>query len=85
MSRAALGTVAKLGDLYDSRKDDFVGVTIFNQKIPDEALTISDNHFSDIRFIHSDTFSDKFYKMNISAELQVRFISAFASIVIFQP
>ena len=38
LSRAALGTVAKLGDLYDSRKDDFVGVTIFNQKIPDEAL-----------------------------------------------
>ncbi len=74
LSRAALGNVAVLGELYDARKDDFVGIPIFNQKIPEAALTLTDNDFSDIHFIHSDTFADKFSKFDVSAELRVRTI-----------
>jgi len=74
LSKAALGRIAALGDLYDARKDDFVGISIFNQKIPEDVLTLTDNQFSDIHLIHSDTFSEKFAKLNISAELQVRTI-----------
>lgn len=71
ISRAALGRIATLGDIYDARKDDFIRVSIFKKKIPNDALTSTDNHFSDIVFIHSDTFTEKFSKLDVKAELQV--------------
>lgn len=71
ITRAALGRIASLGDIYDARKDDFIRIPIFKKKIPNEALTATDNHFADIVFIHSDTFTEKFSKLDVKAELQV--------------
>ncbi len=71
ITRAALGRIASLGDIYDARKDDFVRIPIFKKKIPSDAVTSTDNHFADIVFIHSDTFSEKFSKLDVKAELQV--------------
>lgn len=71
ITRAALGRIASLGDIYDARKDDFIRIPIFKKKIPTECLTSTDNHFADIVFIHSDTFTEKFTKLDVKAELQV--------------
>ncbi|XP_037049902.1 neoverrucotoxin subunit alpha-like [Bradysia coprophila] len=71
ITRAALGRIASLGDIYDARKDDFIRIPIFKKKIPSDCLTSTDNHFADIVFIHSDTFTEKFSKLDVRAELQV--------------
>jgi hypothetical protein len=70
-SRAALGHVAKLGDLYDARTDNFIKMSIFNQKIPESALDIKDNHFTDFKITHSDSYSKKCSLLDVKAELQV--------------
>ena len=75
LSRAALGSIASLGDLYDARTDSFLKISIFNRQIPEETLTLVDNHFSDIQLIHSDSYSEKFNKLNIKADLQVSFLA----------
>nr|XP_012563160.1 cytolytic toxin-beta-like [Hydra vulgaris]XP_047139501.1 cytolytic toxin-beta-like [Hydra vulgaris]XP_047139502.1 cytolytic toxin-beta-like [Hydra vulgaris] len=69
--RAALGNVAALGELYDARTDNFLNLSIFNKKIPEEAINLTDNHFSDIHLIHSDSYSEKFSKLDVKGELQV--------------
>lgn len=71
ISRAALGNIASLGHLYDARSDKFCGISIFNKNIPEDAVTITDSHFSDIHLVHSDNFSEKFHKLDVQAELQV--------------
>jgi hypothetical protein len=71
LSRAALGHVASLGDLYDARTDNFTNTSIFNQKIPESAVTICDSQGIDYQFIKKDTYSDKFSKLGVKAELQV--------------
>ena len=71
LSRAALGHVAALGDLYDARTDNFVKMSIFDQHIPESAVTICDNQGIDFELVHSDTYSEKFSKLDVKAELQV--------------
>jgi hypothetical protein len=71
LSRAALGHVASLGDLYDARTDNFINMSIFDQNIPESAVTISDNQGIDFELVHSDTYSEKFSKLGVKAELQV--------------
>lgn len=71
ITRAALGRIASLGDIYDARKDDFIRIPVLKKRIPNEALTSTDNHFADIVFIYSDTFTEKFSKLDVKAELQV--------------
>jgi len=80
LSREALGHIASLGDLYDARTDNFLKTSIFNQKIPDAAIALIDNNFSDIRFDISDTYSEKFSKMNVTAELQVSVLAELFSL-----
>lgn len=80
MSRAALGNVASLGELYDARKDTFSGISIFKKTPPEAALTHPDNHFSDIQLLHSDTFGEKFSKLDVSAELQVSVLAGLFSL-----
>jgi hypothetical protein len=74
LSRAAIGHVASLGDLYDARTDNFVKMLIFNRKIPESAVTISDNQGIDFQLVHTDTYSEKFSKLGVKAELQVQSI-----------
>ena len=71
-SRAALGQVAALGDLYDARTDNFLNISIFNQKIPESAMSIMDNQFTDLQIIHTDSYSEKFSQLGVKAELQVK-------------
>jgi len=74
LSRAALGHVAAIGDLYDARTDNFVKMSIFNRKISELAMTIHDNQGIDFQLVHTDTYSEKFSKLGVKAELQVQSI-----------
>ncbi|CAG7681542.1 unnamed protein product [Allacma fusca] len=47
ITRAALGRVAKLGDLYDARCDKFCDISILKGGAPESAIYCTDNHFSD--------------------------------------
>lgn len=78
--RPALGQVASLGDLYDARTDNFCHVSLFNKKIPESAITRTDNHFSDTHLIHSDTYSEKFSKWNVEAELRASVLSGLVTL-----
>lgn len=71
LKRVALGNVASIGQLYDARTDNFCGISIFKKDIPQSAVSITDNHFSDIHLVHTDEFSEKFSKLDVKAELQV--------------
>ena len=73
ISRAALGEVGALGDLYDARTSKFCGISIFNQNIPSEAVSLVDNRASEFRFSKTDSY--KFQLMDVTAELQVIFVN----------
>ena len=73
ISRAALGEVGALGDLYDARTSKFCGISIFNQNIPSEAVSLVDNRASEFRFSKTDSYVDKFQLIDVTGELQVIF------------
>ncbi|CAG2170282.1 unnamed protein product, partial [Oppiella nova] len=74
--RTAIGQMASLGELYDARTDTFCAISAL--KIAPEksgAVTIQDNPSIDLQYIHADTFSDKFDKLEIKADLKVSILA----------
>ncbi|CAG2172750.1 unnamed protein product [Oppiella nova] len=74
--RIAIGQMASLGELYDARTDTFCAISAL--KIAPEksgAVTIQDNPSIDLQYIHTDTFSDKFDKLEIKAGLKVSILA----------
>ncbi|KAL4878023.1 hypothetical protein BJY04DRAFT_221595 [Aspergillus karnatakaensis] len=69
LARPALGQIASLGDLYDARTDTFTTISLFSKFLPASAVTVTDNHSSDIKYIHSDTFKEKFTQFGITPQL----------------
>jgi hypothetical protein len=78
--RAAIGRVASIGDLYDARSDKFCGTSLLKKRPPDGVIRITDNPFTDVQIIHSDTYSDKFEKLDIKAELKVSILAGLLSL-----
>lgn len=74
ITRPALGQVASLGQLYNSHTDNFCSTLLFS-KIPDDAITRTDNPFSDIHLMHREDYSEKFTKWHINGELQVSILA----------
>ncbi|XP_055330654.1 verrucotoxin subunit beta-like [Paramacrobiotus metropolitanus] len=70
VERAALGRIAKIGDLYDARADSFTGLSILKGSVPTASLTMRDNHFSHYNFTVTDSFEDKFSNLEVKAELK---------------
>lgn len=69
--RAALGSTSSLGDMYDARTDEFIGVSALRSSIPPTARTVVDSPFSNIELVFRDNISDKFATLNVTGELQV--------------
>ncbi|KAL2852048.1 hypothetical protein BJY01DRAFT_244664 [Aspergillus pseudoustus] len=69
ITRPALGQIASLGDLYDARTDTFTTISLFSKPPPATAITVTDNHSSDLRYVHSDTFKEKFTQFGITPQL----------------
>src|SRR5208283_4768555 len=71
IKRASLGRMARLGDLYDARSDAFCGMNLLKAQPPDSAVTTTDNNFTDLKYIQSESFSEKFSKLDVNAELSI--------------
>jgi hypothetical protein len=64
IERSALRRVAKLGDLYDARSDEFRGLNLFNAKIPASCVTVTQNPSCENIFVNDETFAEKFEKLS---------------------
>ncbi len=73
--RAAVGRIANVGDLYNARTDSFLGVSVFKKSPPLAAIRITDSPFSDTQYVRSETFSEKFEKLDIKADLKVSILA----------
>lgn len=80
IERSALGRIGQIGDVYDVRTDQFCGFPVFKKKLPDEAIQILDSPFSDICLVHSDNFSEKSSKLEVTAELQVSLLAGLVKV-----
>ncbi|XP_054152601.1 cytolytic toxin-alpha-like [Oppia nitens] len=79
--RASLGRVAQLGEYYDARTDQFLGLNMFNRTLdqPDQISRI-DNAYTSLTMIQSDSLSDKFDQLDISVSLRLSFLAGIISI-----
>lgn len=81
IERAALGSTALLGSLYDARTDTFYGgFTVFKDDIPSSAKHTVDTPFSDVQYMLTDTYSDKFERLQVQAELQISILLGLAAL-----
>ena len=80
MTRPALGQIAGLGVLYDAYNDNFCGLSIFRREPPQESLEKTDCHGSDIKFVHSDDYKEKFSALKVNAELQASFLGGLVKV-----
>jgi GTPase SAR1 family protein len=78
--RSALGCMSGIGDLYDARRDAFVGVNIFNQSPSETCIFCRDNPSSKVDFEITDRLSEKFRKLNVDAELQLSVLAGLVSL-----
>lgn len=70
VERPALGSIAHIGDLYDARSDNFLGVSIFKE-VPQDSLSLSNSHSFSINIINGDEYSKKLSKLDVKGDLQV--------------
>jgi hypothetical protein len=80
IERSALGRVARLGDLYDARSDEFRGLNLFKTKMPPSCVTVTDNPSCCNDFVYSETFNEKCEKLDVSAELKLSFLSGLITV-----
>jgi hypothetical protein len=78
--RSSLGRILSLGDLYDARKDAFVGINIFNQTPPDTNIICQDNPSSNVDFEITDRLSEKFNKLGVHAELKLSVLAGLVNL-----
>jgi hypothetical protein len=79
IERAALGRNEYLGALYDARHDTFCGIGILqNSKLEASGIVSTiDNANTQIKFITSDSYSDKFNSLEVDAHLAVSAMAGF--------
>jgi hypothetical protein len=80
IERSALCRVARLGDLYDARSDQFRGINVFKTRIPKSCITFTDNPSSNSAFVLEETFAEKFEKLCVSSELTLSFLGGLVAV-----
>ncbi|KAE9547448.1 hypothetical protein FO519_009340 [Halicephalobus sp. NKZ332] len=75
ITRASVGRVAHVGDLYDAHSETFCGISILKKPPPSTALRTTDNNDCKIEYVHSDTFSEKSEKLGIAGELKLSILA----------
>jgi hypothetical protein len=79
-TRPALGQSAELGRLYDARTDSFVALSILKSAPPSEAITVTDNHTSEVALSHTDTYEEKLQSLDMNAQLSASFLSGMINV-----
>lgn len=76
LKRPALGQIASLGTFYDARNDSFVhGLSLLRTAPPPAAVTTTDMHKTDIKFSKTDSYTEKFDRLGVRAELSASFLA----------
>ena len=75
ISRAALGRFARLGDLYDARKDEFLSINGLKSPLSEDDIFEDEANTTNVDFILTDSIDEKFDKLNIDAELSLSIMS----------
>ena len=72
ITRKAIGRSARLGSLYDSRNDNFIGVELYIDNIPTEVINPIDQcPNTNYDFNYDETLKSKFNKLNVEGELKL--------------
>lgn len=69
-----LGRPVLLGELYDQRKSQFLGVQLYDKAKMDDATTSININYTDLSLRMSNTFKDKASVIDINAELSVQIL-----------
>lgn len=70
---AAVGRVAKIGDLYDVRTDQFLNISLMKEKLPASIIQTRDVHTSpySVHYANMDTLKEKLDFLDIQNELRI--------------
>ena len=71
ITRKALGRAAVLGSLYDTRREQLCGVSLFKSELPQSIIVSTDMPNTKYEFDLSDSYEEKFHKLDVQAELKV--------------
>ncbi|KAL4989590.1 hypothetical protein BDW68DRAFT_175730 [Aspergillus falconensis] len=80
LTRPALGQIAGIGDLYDARTDTFSTISLFTKPPPPSAVTLTENNSSDIKYVHTDSYKEKFSNFGISPQLSASVAAGLISV-----
>ncbi|XP_054167871.1 kelch-like protein 18 [Oppia nitens] len=80
LKTAALGRVAELGEFYDARTDNFIGINLFSDKVPGSLVSSTDNAYTNMKFTMANILYDKFYKLDVDASLKLSFMAGLVTI-----
>ncbi|KAH8693604.1 hypothetical protein BGW36DRAFT_361457 [Talaromyces proteolyticus] len=78
--RPALGEAASLGTLYDARTDSFLPLSALQTQPPSSAITKTDIHDSDTRYLRNDTLKEKFSGLDVKAQLGASFLAGLVKV-----
>lgn len=67
----ALGRVALIGDLYDARRDSFVGLSLLQTKLPPQFVDSTQNRHSDVKYLMQNTLEEKMSVLDVRAEAKL--------------
>ena len=71
LTKQAFGHQARLGSLYDIRRDKFEGSNLFKQTPPNSMVTITDCPFTEYIVDENCSQKDTFKKLNVEASLKL--------------
>ncbi len=72
ITRKAIGRSARLGSLYDARKDIFNGAELYSDNIPSEVINpIEQCPNTNYDFKYDETLNSKFKRLNVEGELKL--------------
>ena len=80
LKRPALGQIAPLGGLYDARSDTFIPLSLLKDVPPDSAVDTKQNHSTDIKFSKTDTYKEKFDRLDVEPELSASFLAGLVKV-----
>jgi hypothetical protein len=72
--------VASLGSLYDAQCDSFIPLSILKTAAPADAVDITQNHSTEVKFSKIDSYKEKFDRFGLEAELSACFLAGLVQV-----
>jgi len=80
LKRQALGQIAALGALYDARSDNFISLSLMKEPPPATSIAVMPNHSTDIKISKTDTYKEKFDRLDVEAELSASYLAGLVKV-----